>query len=183
MKSLRIKIFHSCLVVILGFSLFLGETGYWLYANIYQSMLKSEIAEALCEISPDDAQLVPVKFSLIQKESSSVTWITQGKEFLFEGEMYDIIRTTCSADSITYFCFHDIRENSYRLKLENQASQTQGSLSFIATPIQTLSFQYLPSVFIYRYAPRLAFSSLVVEKSLSDPLLAVDSPPPRFNNL
>lgn len=179
MKSRKVAHVKSVLILILSLPLILGETGYWLYANIYQHVLNAEISEVLHEISCDDDQLVPLRFPLVHNTISYFTWTKEGKEFLFAGEMYDIVRTITSSDSVTYLCFRDIQENSYRLKLENLASQEQGSSGGISVPVRALNFIYLPSLFLFHYAPHGAYTFPLIATSTVDPLLDTDSPPPR----
>ena len=181
MKSRKVTRIKSILILVLSLPLILGETGYWLYANIYQHMLNAEISEVLSEISPDDNQLVPVRLPLVHKAIPGFTWKEEGKEFLLDGELYDIVRTTISPDSVTYLCFRDLRENSYRVKLENLASQEQRSSSGISIPARALNFNYISSLFVFEFAPHGAYTFPLIAASTSDPLLDTDSPPPRSN--
>ena len=178
-RTSAMRIFGPFISLLLSLPLVFGETGYWLYADIYQYVLKAEIREMICEISPDDGQLVSLRFPADANERTGFVWTKGDEEFLYGGEMYDIVRTSTARDSVTYFCFRDVNENSYRLKLVNMASQEQNPLGSITLPAQVLCFQFLSAQFIYRYDPQPAASFSLIPPQAAEPLHATDPHPPR----
>jgi len=79
-----------------------------------KKMLRKEIKRKIIA-GLNDAELVKLKFanSEIQKK---LKW-KHSKEFEFNGEMYDIVKTKKTADSTEYYCWWDSEESSLNRKL------------------------------------------------------------------
>lgn len=50
-------------------------------------------------------------------EAQALEW-EHSKEFELKGEMYDVVRSVKTGDSITYFVFHDVKETALNRKID-----------------------------------------------------------------
>lgn len=53
-----------------------------------------------------------IKFSFTYKQANQLKWTKPEKEFMFNNEMYDVIRYKAGSDSIHYVCIHDVKESN-----------------------------------------------------------------------
>ncbi|MFY9307587.1 MAG: hypothetical protein WAQ28_00920 [Bacteroidia bacterium] len=96
----------TTIYILLGIFLF-NTAGYFIAFKIAQHQVQKEIkAEIKQGLSID--QLIPI---VIKKEClNQVDWRESGKEFYYQGNLYDIVKSSENADSITYYCISDTQE-------------------------------------------------------------------------
>lgn len=75
--------------------------------------IKREVKRSILAGIPEKDQVV---IKLHSSELSSLYWEHE-TEFEFEGNMYDVIRSTEIGDSIMYYCFKDHAESTIKRKL------------------------------------------------------------------
>jgi len=63
-------------------------------------------------------KLTKLTFSI--NMSGQLKWHKKNKEFSYNNDMYDIVFKTTSADSITYYCYHDKKESILFSNLSDQ---------------------------------------------------------------
>src|SRR5690606_30808540 len=72
------------------------------------------------------------------------------REFAYLGEMYDVVRSSSTRDSVTYWCHHDVRETRLRASMQafltSQVHKPEGSAP---GPVQRLH-QYVSHLFCSR---------------------------------
>lgn len=96
---------------ILLFAIFIyNYFGYYFVFKVIQSGIKSKMEKVSYEMA-DSGDLV--KFAFLRsnnlKENPNFQWV-HDKEFIYEGEFYDIVKTGTRNDSIIYYCIHDNEE-------------------------------------------------------------------------
>jgi hypothetical protein len=94
--------------VLLAFVFFYSIVGFYLNFAIEQCRIKEEIKEKIIKQLPD-YKLTIIKIS--SRDQRKIQWIEDGKEFRFEGNMYDVVKVRQGGDTILYYCFCDIKEN------------------------------------------------------------------------
>ncbi|MBN2765773.1 MAG: hypothetical protein JXR27_05315 [Paludibacteraceae bacterium] len=135
----------------------------------------------------DDSELVLLRF---HKDAikTDLHW-KHSHEFDYQGQMYDIVKTQESADSVFYYCWWDYEETQLNRKLSSLVTMAWGSnpghnqarlrlLSFYVSlyfnPLLS-QFAFLPSESLIRYEDKLVFQS---------PLIHPLNPPPEtFSSL
>jgi hypothetical protein len=87
--------------------LVLPAWGTYLFLHALKNQAKSE-AMALVSKKEMEADLVTLKFG--KEETASLRWEHPG-EFEYQGQMYDIMDTRTTADSVIYKCYADHKES------------------------------------------------------------------------
>ncbi|WP_107039536.1 hypothetical protein [Brumimicrobium mesophilum] len=107
-----------------------------------QANIRKDIKRAIKEGVPKD-QLVDFVFHMHEENFTNLEWTKPEKEFRFNDQMYDIIETTESNDTIYYKCIHDVKESGLFQKLDlmtNNRSSKEKSI-IIYWSKQIYSFQ------------------------------------------
>lgn len=73
----------------------------------------------------DKKQLVLLKFTRAEKETK-LRW-KHSKEFEFKGQMYDVVESEISGDTLSYRCWWDNEETGLNKKLTNLVSDILGN--------------------------------------------------------
>ena len=147
-----------------------------------QFQQKNEM-KAFLKANPQTALVKQLSFYKedIQHNNIDFQWEKKGKEFKFNGEMYDVINSTISNDSVHFFAIKDNVENKliehYASLLKSQTNKKSNSSSIL---------KLLTSVYIYTTDELMFFSEkpILVHTSLyltmsSSIVLGVVAPPPQ----
>lgn len=128
------------------------------------------------------------KFSDIAAGGNDILWTRKGKEFMLNGEMYDIVYSEKEKDSTYYYCINDSEETRLfahldemvgkKMKEESNSGKQSGKLIRALTSLVYIGNEYpplterLPSV--VRYYLRMDGMPLA-------PYLEYVTPPPRLS--
>jgi hypothetical protein len=102
------------LVAFLILVLFLYNSFGYLFVYFPSSLLiKHFVHKSIKEkkINPEDLSILAFKISELKNNKYNFIWKKPGKEFRFNGKMYDIEDKTVSDDSIYYTVYYDHKEN------------------------------------------------------------------------
>lgn len=139
-------------------ALFFGTAGYFLVFKAEQMSIRNAIKKEL-KLSIPRSRLHEIIVS--NNEQSELEWEEEGKEFRYEGRMYDVVSVSSKGDKIHYYCISDDEETALFSKLNKQVKQQQDtkqnspaktfakaffSLDFY--PPHTLALPYISSAFI-----------------------------------
>lgn len=104
------------LVVFLLLGIFLyNQVGYFIAFKILQQQARKEIKKKLKNTVPESELAI---FTFSREQASALQWVKEGKEFLHNGNMYDVVRAHESGDTITYHCVNDEQEKQLFVDLE-----------------------------------------------------------------
>ena len=95
-----------------------------------QSKIRSEIKRAIKEGVPED-ELVDFRFYTKEESWINLEWTKPEKEFRFNNQMYDVVETHKSNDTIYFRCIHDVKESGLFQQVDqltNQRSSKDKSL-------------------------------------------------------
>ncbi len=122
--------------------LFLYSTvGFYLNFTLEQCRIKEEIKEKILG-NTDEHELVLLKISSF--DQYKVQWTEEGKEFRYEGEMFDLTKIKRGTDTTFYYCFCDSRETkllSHLDKLVKEQSDRSPSRSIQKKLVFNFYFQ------------------------------------------
>lgn len=165
-------------------SIFLFNTvGYYVFFKIAHHKIKSEIKKEL-KLNLHSTELTAIEFS--SEEIGSIHWLEKGKEFMYNNQMFDIVKSNKNANSITFYCINDKQEKRLFQNLEEQIlkqieqnknsksnSSKKGADNIIKTYFfETLSFSVIPKISTAKFNPyNEQYSSVVTE---------ITTPPPRI---
>lgn len=110
--------FKVFIVIIMAFSINLPYVAIKKLLDFQRLAIRKEV-KALINAGLKDDELIQLKFSKSQIPHE-ITW-EKADEFAYKGNMYDVVKTIESKDSLTYFCWLDEAENGIKQKLNEWA--------------------------------------------------------------
>ena len=173
------------LTIILLLSLFLFNTmGYFIMFEITQNEMREQAFEQIRNGSFNDPL---TKITISKSQLSTIELEDDGNEIRFNGESFDIVKTSETKESVTYFCIND--ENESRL-ISNFENHINSNVSANA-PLKNNHSKTLANTIIKLYFPNTLLMSLMGNSSANlynDPIdfiysstsLEANSPPPKF---
>jgi hypothetical protein len=113
------SVFRIAVSTALLFLMILATMGYFPAFSVRQLAIRKEIKQRIKEgVSSQD--LHTIGFSA--EQASRISWMRKGKELRFNGEMYDVVRSKRTADSVYYYCINDEDEKMLFAKLDELVS-------------------------------------------------------------
>jgi hypothetical protein len=167
------KIFPFVLI----FAIFYNLMGFHLTFEIQQCLIKEEIKEELVGNLPDQA-LTLIKIS--SGETSKIDWTEGGKEFRYNGQMFDIVKIKIGSDTTYYYCFNDEKESNLLATLDKLVKdQTDNSQSRMNQKKHEITYFFPEGSFIQSLTekPIVYFNYFPIYYSFVSSVL---SPPPKI---
>ena len=96
-------------------------TGTYIWLRHEVKLIKKEVKQQMIA-GLDDRELIILKFK-ISNTKSNLKW-KHSKEFEYEGEMYDVVKSIVKGDTILYTCWWDNKET----KLNKQLAHLIGDI-------------------------------------------------------
>ena len=166
--------------------LFLYNTvGYLALFKSLQYGIKKEIKTRI-KRKLDDSDLMLIKFpSHPNKQQQKLFHWKEENEFVYEGNMYDVVRQYSIHDTIYFYCIKDSNETELFANLDAQVGQNMASnalsrnltklfkLSFDQSFLRSFSFDYCLQSSKSIYCLFQSFNYLSVQKD-------VETPPPEL---
>ena len=107
------------MLVMLAFS----QIGYYFIMHHEQQEQKEYIKELLQKNLADEVMTI-IDFTANKEK---IYWEEEGKEFFYEGEMYDLVKTKNENEKIFFYCINDTKEkeliNNYNTVTKNNSSK------------------------------------------------------------
>ena len=163
-------------VSILIFIVFLIDIGgYYLWFSILQKGIQSEVRHEIQEgLKDENLALVIVPLN----DQSGISWIEQGKEFRFKGEMYDVVRIEIRNQDKYFFCIKDIKEKqliSIYYKNHNSKKEADKKIK-LAFNFQYFTQQFSLKTVVSKSELDFPEMDILYKSNLSD----IHSPPPEM---
>jgi hypothetical protein len=130
--------------------------GFYAYLSYQQEEIRENVEQKIIKtLYKSDLDVIIAN----EENLAKITWEREGKEFKFEGELYDIVFTEIKSGTTYYYCFKDEDETILEVKinqfLKNQSDElpqnqhTKTILQFLLEPFTIHSnsdfhFDYLP---------------------------------------
>lgn len=87
-----------------------------------QARIRSDIKRAIKEGVPED-ELVDFRFYTKEESWINLEWTKPDKEFRFNNQMYDVVETHKSNDTIYFRCIHDVKESGLFQQIDQLTNQ------------------------------------------------------------
>jgi hypothetical protein len=153
--------------------------GFYLNFEIAQYRIKKEVKSRIIKNLPvDELTLVKISFS----DKKKITWMEEGREFRYKGEMFDVVTIKKGKDTTYYYCFSDVRESKLLARLDKLVKdQTDNSQSRANQKKQEINYFFHKILFTQCLVETsvLYFNYPSSYKSWNAEVL---SPPPRIPN-
>ncbi len=172
--------FFSLLVALL----LIQMQGTWLVFKLQQTAIRYEVKQQIKAGVPA-SDLVTLHIAKVWEETPNARFEREhSKEFRFDGEMYDIIRSRDEGDTTVYICIHDVKESELFADLERLTVEK------IDQPVNKKSRESMQQLIAAKYVQKSFTLSFVLSASTNarSPMnelmisenLQIDSPPPKI---
>lgn len=119
------------------FSIFLSQVGYYILTSYQQYQVKKEVKRQLLASSLHESEM---DIFVLQEFNDKLQWEEEGREFYFEGEMYDVVRTKEQNGKTVLYCLKDKKEKElldHLVKLVKDNRKNSRSGKTIKIPVNT----------------------------------------------
>jgi hypothetical protein len=88
-------------------SIFCSLIGYYLIFKIEQFQVKERVEREILKNIPEEELTIII---IPQDKMDQIKWTEENKEFKYNGEMYDLVKSIKRGDTIHYYCYNDVQE-------------------------------------------------------------------------
>jgi hypothetical protein len=160
------------ILVLIVFSLDIG--GYFLWFNILQIQIQKNVSYEI-ENELKDRDLIHIVFS--DSNQASFSWIKPDKEFLYKGEMYDVVKMRSVGQSVHYYCINDKREKQLIANFnKSHNSKKDADKRLLRSFYFDFLFQQVALINCINYS-EFHFPVFIIQYSSDNP--ETHSPPPK----
>jgi hypothetical protein len=172
------------LAVFFLLTLFLFNTvGYYVVFKITQAEIKVDVKLQLKRGIPA-TELTEIKIDL--KAISTIQWVEKNKEFYYNNQLYDVVKTSTTDNTITFYCITDKKEEVLFAHLDDYIKTHVGATNNHNSTSKKLSTHVLKVYFLNSFS--LHFSETVTEikycifkTDVCTAFSKINSPPPQFS--
>jgi hypothetical protein len=131
--------FHKKLVsLLLVLMVLFNVCGYYLWFNLAQNNIRNEIkAQIRSGIQEKDLAIIEIN----KNNPSELKWLKAGKEFIYHGEMYDVVKSISTPDGNVYYCIHDVKEKKLISEFARKNDSTHKARRILAGININFTFQ------------------------------------------
>ena len=181
------KKYLSKIIYLFLASLFIYNSfGYLLLYFPASSLIKHIVQISIKEKNIDPADLSVLAFNIndLKAKKYDFIWVKPGKEFRFNGKMYDIEDKEIKDDTIYFNCYYDHKENLIEEMFaihfsDNKKDKTQNSIQrIILIGLYSEVAKYFNSKLQNRTVANIPLQK--TEAGLLNPINDVPTPPPRL---
>jgi hypothetical protein len=107
--SLKIEFLKKVLAYLFVTIFLFNSVGYFIAFKIEQCEIKTEVLSALNSgINLDGLAVLTISKTNLSK----IEWLESGREMCYNGELYDIFKSSETETSVTYYCMDDSKETT-----------------------------------------------------------------------
>jgi hypothetical protein len=161
--------------LILLITILFVSNGYYLYFKHLQHKIKEEIKHEIKNKLSDNELSVVIISSENKKQ---ISWKEKDKEFSYNGEMYDIVKTKTLNNKTYYYCIKDTKEKNL---IANYTRHNRRRNKTLLKLRKVLSNKYFPEKFIINTKTNNADIYFTdYQQNYTSVYLETLSPPPKF---
>lgn len=110
---IRFKILTKYVYIFLAIVIIYNSFGYVMLYLPASSIIKAVVSKSIKDkkIKIEDLSVLVFKIVDLKNNKYDFIWVKPGKEFRFNGKMYDIEDKKETEDSVYYTCYYDHKEN------------------------------------------------------------------------
>lgn len=104
---------RKCFTILLIVLLLMNSFGFIILFVPGKYVIKAIVHQAILEDKIEENELIIISFNIQDLKNSKIDflWEEEGREFRFNGKMYDVKKIKEDADSIHFTCYYDCKEN------------------------------------------------------------------------
>jgi len=155
----------------------IGDGAFWIYAGLSRYLIRRDVAETIREGSAGSANAVIVIANLPESRAE-ITWTDEGREFSYRGELYDVVDSSATPDSVRYNCIKDGEETELQSRVTQYGNHIDITQPLHAPDAQSTMCSPPSSPAVKGLYPRIMLYGYPSFLQYDDPALATSSPPP-----
>ena len=150
--------------------------GYYLFFRAMQYQARQEISQKIKKgVNENDLTLIVAPLN----GGKEISWTKPGKEFLYKGEMYDVVKTETRGQKKYYYCINDTKEKQLVARYMNHRRQREKTARRLK---QTQSNKYIPGTCSgQKQFTFTGFSFKVYHLFYKSNFTDISSPPPKHS--
>lgn len=134
--------------------------GYYYSFEINRKQIRREVRQLIKKSVPEK-DLVAIQVTAA--DPSGLLWTKKDKEFMFKGEMYDIVRQELKNDTIIYHCIRDVKESKLFADLDKHVQKHMNDNPQRRKDFENVFKKLFQSVFAEGFAADdMAFSAIIL---------------------
>ncbi len=120
------------------------SAGVFLLFQVKQQEIRSEIKQRIKQGVPEE-ELVVLTFpnAVLKSSGDDFRWIHE-REFIYHGQLYDIVKRVPGSDSTTFHCISDEEETLLFKNLDHMVNREMGKDKTRSGKTQTMLYLFLP---------------------------------------
>ncbi len=160
--------------VILLFAFLFNAGGYYVWFSVLQYHMQRQIRHEIRQGLPDEALTC---ITITESHPAGISWIKPGKEFLYRGKMYDVVRIAKSGQQTHYYCINDVKEKQLIANYHRNQQQKKQASKRIKLNLKKQYFNQTSTYFHHNLLREMNFAPMVsnYHSCCSD----TPSPPPK----
>jgi len=144
--------------------------GYYIWFKLEQYNIQSEIRN-------DSHKKALTLISIPLNDKSCITWTEENKEFIYHGEMYDIVKTKIINNVKYYYCINDKKEKQLITDFIKKDSLQKKSENILQKVINN-KYQTQPLKLIF-YNQSIKLHFCMISSNYISNINDIHSPPPK----
>lgn len=113
---------RKAFVILVLTAIFFNEVGYIFYYSYQQYQVKAAVKKELLSVQDNFLDVIE-----LDQNRQSIIWEEEGREFLLNGEMYDVKKTAVRNGKTYLYCLSDKKEESLLKKSSTTAHKNNKS--------------------------------------------------------
>ncbi len=137
------------LPLVLITAILFNSGGYFYIFRVLQKCAKEEIEKQLLNgLDENDLTVIIIPLG----RENQIHWTKTGKEFIYKGSMFDIVKTKVHDNHKYYYCINDIKEKKLVDQLTKSHSKTKDLVKKLKNVLQKYYFPNCLSILNYNLA-------------------------------
>lgn len=175
---------RKCLSILFAGLILFNIFGYYLVFRCEQISMKSEV-KALIRAGSLKGEFVEI--TILNPSSVRDFRITDRKEFLYRGKLYDFVSVRFSGTSMIFKCINDTKEEQLLARYEKYSTTVTGlNLPEKSRNSQAMLYHIIKHALLKKYSIKSPTSYSVIHffefsRDISSLANRPDSPPPKFS--
>ncbi len=120
-ENTPIKKITSILLVLM---LLLNSMGYFFIFETARFWIQKDVKKQIKAGVPEsELSVISISETDMSQGNSGFRWVKKNKEFVFQNQMYDVVRSDCFNGQYTFYCIHDEQETQLFANLNNMVQR------------------------------------------------------------
>ncbi len=171
-------------IVFLLFIFLFNTVGYYISFKVMECEIKTK---SECDIEQGITIDALTKVVINKNNTRNIEWMDDGKEMRYNGEFYDIVKSTTASKDITYYCINDEEEDVLFAALDDYINTNIADSKPVKNGSSKKLLDHVIKIFFFNEesfslatTPSLKKDFFSINLFYMPALIETNSPPPEF---